>query len=160
MGDFHIIRAPMPRAKATDWVSLADIQWDGVDGTNTIESASVLLNFTAAMPSIWAALHFQSNPQLTGGAGIVRAWLRARLFDGAGGLVAAGATAPNDSFTTRFIAGAGSAVQDGLYTLRNLQPWANTVDPALMFYAQGRGSAAGTEWEVTDSRVRLLYVPA
>ena len=160
MNESRIIRAPLPRAVAGDWVTAADISGgNGVaTGTTIVESAAMVVTIPASPEGILFWLEVEFAQRRVSGGLWCGAWVKvpnwAPLVAGADDTDAA------DFYTARLINSTTDAVTRRVRINPDVMQ-SRSAASALRIDAavRAKGGQGDTVWAVTGIRSRLVYIP-
>lgn len=142
-----------------DLVSVADFAWDGVAGTNIVQSALIELPIPA-VDFIMPQIKITFTHQRTAGTGTVSTWARIfgtqldNLADAGNGNIYTGMTSVAGTARSRIVRIMPKTLHVGIAGLGT-----DAETDRLLIYVRARGSLAGTEWSVTSVGARFIYVP-
>lgn len=147
----ELIRGGMKAPIASGWVTTA-----GITGTGTGVVYSTTISVMLPDVDFYEAhVEVRFSHQRVNGTGFVNSWVR----DSAGYF---GATTENAPallrYTTRVYRAAGSIERVVKLPIFSTIGSSDT-SPAYRLGVGSVGTAAGTEWEVTDIKARIIYVP-
>ena len=150
-----IIQAPPHRWVKTDPLPATPVS---ISGTGTaVVTSSVTIPYVGLPDFAQLAVAITLDLALTGGSGLAHATVRFARFPGQPTSTADGLGA--EAYVPRLIAGAALRTRRVLFTPDLVHSaYAAGID-AFTFEFRGWGSAAESEWAVTNGQVRVLYVP-
>lgn len=139
----------------TDWVTVANI---GATGTLETSSADIVLNISLLPYYSDLKIQWEYTIQTTGGTGQASGWLAYQYYDplafGARGALSA------LKYTPAVQSAATARTRKGMLNPIIAQAGSGTTaNDIIKIKVEGKGSAADTEWAITDIKCRLVYLP-
>jgi hypothetical protein len=147
----EIIRGGMKAPVAMDWVTTADISGTG---TGIVTSADMDIDLPENMVDWTIEIRFTLSR--TGGSGLAQGWGRIQNYQG--DITAAQAGGGAHFYTTMTQATDISLSKAVRLRSSVLATRTTITNDQIGINLEGRGSAADSEWSITNIMARLIYV--